>query len=267
MLTSTALPMPPMQAVTEPTVPAQAVADLAGTELKHSYAAGGLLAMVEGLLVVCPMMQPYLSPALGYDTDGTPGEDDLYDLMCTFGRFCMPEEVVQPGDIVETAAGWWLAAGPSAGVQVDEDSGTYRMAPIGAIVDHWRPRPGLIIEPASPTGQFWGPALWRWRSVLASMHSGAYQTGSFIADLTAHTRLPVERAALLSSLGTELQAVEETAEIRPGTVLLDDNPDRAGLVITDTGLCAAAGTRAGPDFHHTDIEGSGCSWLWVPHIG
>jgi hypothetical protein len=267
MLPCTALAMPPMQAVTEPTVTAQAVADLDGTELKHSYAAGALLAMVEGLLTVCPPMRPYLSPALGYDADETPGEDDLYDLMCTFGRFCMPEDVVRPADLVESGGGWMLAAGPSEGLEIDQDRGSYRLAPIGAIVDHWRPRPGLIIDPASPTGQFWGPALWRWRSVLASMQSGAYQAGAFIADITAHTRLSVERPALLRSLATELQAVAETAEIRPGTVLLDDNPDRAGLVLTDTGLCAAAGTRRGPDFYHTDIEGSGCRWLWVPHIG
>jgi hypothetical protein len=267
MLPRTALAMPPMQAVTEPTVSAQAVADLDGTELKHSYAAGELLAMIEGLLVVCPPMHPYLAPALAYDADGTPGEDHLYDLMCTFGRFCMPEEVVQPGDLVESGGGWSLAAGPSQGLKIAKDAGTYRLAPIGAIGDHWRPRPGLIIDPASPTGQFWGPALWGWRSVLTSMHGGAYQAEAFIADITIQTRLSVKRPALLRSLATELQAVAETAEIRPGTVLLDDNPDRAGLVITDTGLCSAAGTRSGPDFYHTDIEGSGCRWLWVPHIG
>ncbi|HEU5269683.1 MAG TPA: hypothetical protein VFU36_07145 [Jatrophihabitans sp.] len=267
MLPCTALAMPPLQSVTEPTVSPQSVADLDGTELKHSAAAGELLAMVEGLLAICPLMQPYLSPALDYDADGTPGDDDLYDLMCTFGRFCMPEEVVRPGDLVECGGGWLLAAGPSEGLEVDPDRGTYRLAPITGIDDHWRPRPGLVIDPASPTGQFWGPALWRWRSVLASMHSGAYQAEAFIADVTAHTGLPVERAALLRSLATELQAVAETAEIRPGTVLLDDNPDRAALMITDTGLCSAAGTRRGPDFHPIDIEGSGCRWLWVPHIG
>lgn len=267
MLPCNALAMPPMQAVAEPTVSAQAVADLDGKELEHGSAAGELLAMIEGLLTVCPMMHPYLSPAFAYDADGTPGDDDLYDLMCTFGRFCMPEDVVRPGDIVESGGGWSLAAGPSEGLKIDKDGSTYRLAPIAAIGDHWRPRPGLIIDPASPTGQFWGPALWCWRSVLASMHSGAYQTGAFIADITIQTGLPVGRPALLSSLATELQAVAETVEIRPGTVLLDDNPDRAGLVVTDTGMCLAAGTRRGPDFYHTDIEGSGCRWLWVPHIG
>ena len=123
-----------------------------------------------------------------------------------------------------------------------------------------------MIDPASPTGMFWGPALTRWRSVLTAMQGGGYFAEHFVAEAFDHTGLPFERAALLQTLAAETQAVEEVALIRPGTILLDDEPDRAALVITDSGLCRSAGTGDGPDFYLTDIEGSGCSWLWVPQV-
>jgi hypothetical protein len=255
-----------MQPAAEVAVLPQSVTGLAGTDLDHPLESNDLLHAIEALLKVAPL-RPQLEPALKHPYDGLPDERDLYDLLCTFGRFCMPDETVRPGDIVGGGDSWILAAGPNAGISPDRDLGRYEFGEFERPAEHWRPSFGLVIDPASPTGRYWGPGLWRWRGLLGVMQGGSYQVGQFIETVVAPTGLPVEREALLRTLAMQTQAVEETAIIRPGTILLDDDPDRAAVVITDTGLCRAAGTRRGADFHRMDIESARCRWLWVPHIG
>jgi len=260
--------MPAAQPAATVKLEAQEVANLDGREFEHPYRPSALVYALQALIDVSPLMKPFLEPAFAYaPPDGMPAEEDVFDLLCTFGRFCMPDDPVRPGDLVHDGGqGWALAAGASMGLHANGDWTGWELRALGPVVQHWRPSPGLVIDPASPTGAFWGPALTRWRSVLSSMQGRAYFAEHFIAEAFGHTGLSVERAGLLRTLAAETQAVDEVALIRPGTILLDDDPDRAALVITDSGLCRSAGTGQGPDFYLTNVEGSGCSWLWVPQV-
>lgn len=267
MITSQAIAMPPAQSAAPVRLAAQQVADLDGREFERTHTSSELVYALRALIDISPVMRPFLEPAFDYaPARSLPAENDLFDLLCTFGGFLL-DEPVRPGDLVHDGdEGWALAAGTSMGLRANADRTAWELGTLGPVAQHWRPFPGLVIDPASPTGMFWGPALTRWRSVLTAMHSGAYFAEHFIAEAFGRTGLPVERAVLLQALAAETQAVEEVALIRPGTILLDDEEDRAALVVTDSGLCRSAGTGHGLDFYLTDIEGSGCSWLWVPQV-
>lgn len=226
-----------------------------------------LLHLFGALLGASPLLEAVLRPAIDFFADGVVVEPDLLDLMFTFGVFLMPGEPVQSGDLVGEGDGAWaLAAGPAVGLVADGQNGVYSAGGISEQPLHWRPSTGLIVDPASRTGQYWGPAMWRYRHVLQSMQSATYQVAEFVSDVVDPLALPVDRTALLRTLSSETQAVDETPLIRPGTILLDDDPDRAGLVVADTGLCRACGLGGDPLFRFTDVEGSGCDWLWVPHL-
>lgn len=267
VIASQAIAMPPAQPAAPVNLEAQQVANLDGRAFERPYGRSALVYAVQALIDISPLMKPFLEPAFGYAPDGMPTEEDLFDLLCTFGSFCMPDDPMRPGDLVHDGGdGWTLAAGASMGLHSNGDWTGWELRALGPVVQHWRPSAGLVIDPASPTGAFWGPALSRWRSVLSSMQSAAYFAEHFVAEAFGHTGLSVERAALLRTLAAETQAVEEVALIRPGTILLDDDPDRAALVITDSGLCRSAGTGHGLDFYLTNVEGSGCSWLWIPQV-
>ncbi len=71
-----------------------------------------------------------------------PTEEDLFDLLCTFGSFCMPDEPARPGDLVHDGdEGWALAAGASMGLRANGDWTGWELGALGPVVQHWRPSP------------------------------------------------------------------------------------------------------------------------------
>lgn len=259
------LPAPPV----EPGRPAldvdaAALTGLDGRDSTYPYAPTALLHAIGALCVAAPDYGPYLASSLLAEQ---PSEADLFDTMCVLGQFLPTGAPAQPGDLLGADDTWAVAVSAGGpGVRIDGDGRRYELVALPDGPYHWRPSKARIIDPASKTGQFWGLALTRYRTALSRMGGASYFAGDFIAAALAHTSLPVERAALLATLCGELQPLAAATTLRPGTILLDEDEDRAALVVTDTGECRAAGTGNGPDFHRCDIPDSGCSWAWVPRI-
>jgi hypothetical protein len=259
------LPAPPPQAEAHPVaIDSDTAKGLEGSDLKYAGDPSYLKHALRALFDVAAEYGSFFLSA--FAAPDWVQEDDLLDLMRVYGRWLAPGTPSVPGDLVGSGDMWGLAVGGDQALMADGDLAKYELGAEPGGQNHWRPSRSLAVDPGSPTGIFWGPVLGRYRSALSRMQGASYFAGDFMVHALLITSLPLARDQLMATLYAELQPVAGAKQVRPGTVLLSDDEDKAALVVTDTGTCRAAGTRAGLDFHLTDVPGSGCDWLWVPRI-
>ncbi|MFP5371435.1 MAG: hypothetical protein ACLGI3_11900 [Actinomycetes bacterium] len=168
-------------------------------------AAGSLEAGWSAVATASSSFAEFFAVAL---SEGVAEEAALLDVMLAFGTLDLPTGPARAGDMecrgsARLVDGSWTVA-TGRGGYIDADGDSYRLTrPKGKVSVRWRPSVQTAIDPESPLGRFWGPALHRWRA-LQSAASWTSDVSELLGTALQASNLPREPAAMRAAVADRL---------------------------------------------------------------
>lgn len=215
------------------------------TELYLTSTNDRLVPMFKGLLEAVSELGIFFAPAVcdGYK------EDDIWDLMRMYGRWRLPSEPLSQGDLAQLGPGpnghWVLVLAAkgwdvSEAISIERDGADFlylRVAPrngrLGTARRAWMPSTGMVLNPQSQIGRFWGTNLGELRAILYD-HAGSWTLPHFLEHIFETTRYDASSfEAVMQVLEPELYVLDDPLPRWPGSLVLTERDGELGIILAD----------------------------------